>query len=116
MSRERLSIQKINEVLSLKWASAWSNRANLRSCRTSHSKVSEYVQRAAATVLKWPLPEALDEQSLFSCFFPEDRRAIRQVVQALPEWEQVREELKKRNVTSRPWWVESRSLFGGPGI
>jgi transposase len=111
MSQERLSMRKINEVLRLKWVNGLSNRAIARSCRISHSTVSEYVKRAAAAGLQWPLPEELDEESLYVRLFPEGRRAAKQVVQALPDWEQVQEELKKRNVTLRLLWVEYREAY-----
>jgi transposase len=111
MSQERLSMRKINEVLRLKWVNGLSNRAIARSCRISHSTVSEYVKRAAAAGLQWPLPKELDEESLYVRLFPEGRRAAKQVVQALPDWEQVQEELKKRNVTLRLLWVEYREAY-----
>jgi transposase len=73
--------------------------------------VSEYVKRAAAAGLKWPLPEELDEESLYVRLFPGDRRATPQRIQSLPNWGQVREELKKRNVTLRLLWVEYREVY-----
>ena len=111
MPQERLSMRKINEVLRLKWANGLSNRAIARSCGIAHSTVSEYVKRAAAAGLKWPLPEELEEESLYARLFPGDRRASPQRIQSLPNWEQVREELKKRNVTLRLLWVEYREAY-----
>lgn len=108
MSQERLSVRKIKEVLRLKWASGLSNRAIARSCRISHSTVSEYVTRASAAGLQWPLPEELDEEHLYLRLFPEDQSASRKAIQVVPDWEQTREELKKRNVTLRLLWVEYR--------
>jgi transposase len=108
MSQERLSVRKIKEVLRLKWASGLSNRAIARSCRISHSTVSEYVKRASAAGLKWPVPEDLDEESLYLRLYPEGRSNNRKVIQVVPDWEQTREELKKRNVTLRLLWVEYR--------
>ena len=57
MAQERLSMRKINEVLRLKWECGLSNRAIGRGCSISHSTVSEYVRRAQAVGLTWPLPE-----------------------------------------------------------
>ena len=104
-------MRKINEVLRLKWANGLSNRAIARSCGIAHSTVSEYVKRAAAAGLKWPLPEELDEESLYVRLFPGDQRATPQRIQSLPNWGQVREELKKRNVTLRLLWVEYREVY-----
>jgi len=107
MSQERLSVRKINETLRLKWVCGLSNRAIGRSCQISHSTVSEYLKRAEAARLKWPLPEGLDEDSLYRLLFPE-KVADKQAVRVLPDWEKVRKELKKRNVTLRLLWTEYR--------
>ena len=61
--------------------------------------------------MKWPLPEELDEESLYLRLFPEDRRATPQMVQTLPDWKQVQAELKKRNVTLRLLWIEYRETW-----
>jgi transposase len=108
MTQERLSLRKIKEVLRLKWGSGLSNRGIARSCRMSHSTVSEYLNRASAAGLQWPLPEDLDEVRLYQRLYPEEEAASRKGVQAVPDWEQVRKELKKRNVTLRLLWVEYR--------
>ncbi len=108
MTQERLSMRKVNEVLRLKWDKGLSNRAIARSCQISHSTVSEYVKRASAAGLKWPLPEELGEESLYARLFPEDHRPTQQMVQALPDWRQVQGEMKKRNMTLRLLWIEYR--------
>ena len=107
MSQERLSLRKISEVLRLKWACNLSSRMIGRSCQISHSTVSEYLKRAEAAGLKWPLPEGLDEDSLYRLLFREkvsDSPAMR----VLPDWEQIHQELKKRNVTLRLLCTEYR--------
>jgi transposase len=104
MSQERLSMRKSSEILRLKWVCSLTNRAIGRSCQISHSTVNEYLKRAETAGLKWPLPEGLDEDSLFNLLFPE-KAADRRV---LPEWEEVHRELKKRNVTLRLLWTEYR--------
>jgi len=108
MSQERLSMRKIKEVLRLKWASHQSNRAIARSCRISHSTVREYLKRASTAGLQWPLPEDLDEESLYARLYPESQGTGRKVDQAIPDWEHIHQELKKRNVTLRLLWVEYR--------
>ena len=107
MSQERLSVRKISETLRLKWACGLSNRAIGRSCQISHSTVSEYLKCAEAAGLKWPLPEGLDEDSLYRLLFLE-KAADRPAVRVVPDWEGVRKELKKRHVTLRLLWMEYR--------
>jgi transposase len=107
MSQERLSMRKISEALRLKWACGLSKRAIGRSCQISHSTVSEYLKRAEAAGLKWPLPVGLGEDSLYRLLFPE-MVAGRPAVRVLLDWEEVHRELKKRNVTLRLLWTEYR--------
>lgn len=108
MSQERLSMRKITEVLRLKWTCGLSNRAIARSCRISHSTVSEYLVRAERAGLTWPLPESLDEDGLYRLLFPEKVVAVSNSAKPLPDWEKVRKELKRRSVTRRLLWEEYR--------
>jgi transposase len=108
MSQERLSMRKITEVLRLKWTCDLSNRAIARSCRISHSTVGEYLVRAERVGLTWPLPEDLDEDRLYQLLFPERVKAEDPAARTLPDWEEVRKELKKRSVTLKLLWEEYR--------
>lgn len=101
-------MRKIAEVLRLKWACSLTHREIGRSCSISHTTVSEYVKRAEAAGIKWPLPETLTEDELYRRLFPEKARSAEQPVKALPDWEKVRKELKKRSVTLRLLWDEYR--------
>jgi transposase len=104
-------MRKIAEVLRLKWACGLTNREIARSCSISHSTVSEYVKRAEAAGIKWPIPEALTEDELYRLLFPEKAKAVELAVKPLPDWEKVRKELKKRNVTLRLLWDEYRGIY-----
>jgi len=105
MAQERLSMRKINEVLRLKWECGLSNRAIARSCSISHSTVSEYVRRAKAVGLTWPLPETLDEDALFRLLFPTTLRSTSRVI-PVPDWSQIHAELRRKGVTLRLLWIE----------
>jgi len=105
MTRERLTMRKIQEVLRLKWASGLSNRAIARSCSISHSTVKEYLQRAELAGLRWPLLEPLTEDELFKLLFPE-RLSTDAKPKALPDWTQVHAELRKHNVSLKLLWTE----------
>jgi transposase len=107
MPQERLSMRKISEVLRLKWACGLSNRAIARGCHLSHSTVREYLRRAEAAGLSWPVPEELGEDEIYQRLFPggpSTGKAGR--VKALPNWETVRTELKKHGVTLQLLWEE----------
>ena len=57
MAQERLSMRKIKEILRLRWELGFSRRQTARSCRVSHSTVSEYENRARQAGLSWPFPD-----------------------------------------------------------
>ena len=107
MSQERLSVRNIQEVLRLKWECGLGIRAIARSCSISHSTVIEYVRRAEAAGLTWPLPKSLGEDDLFRLLFPKRPRSSSRVI-PLPDWNQVHTELRRKSVTLRLLWIEYR--------
>ena len=74
MPQERLTMRKIREILRLKWECQLSERAIARSCSTSRSTVADYVRRAEAAGLKWPLPENQSDHQLSELLYPKTQR------------------------------------------
>ena len=107
MTQERLTMRKIREVLRLKWECGLKNRAIARSCSISHSTVSEYLQRAKAAGLSWPLPADLDEDALFRLLFPTASHPSSKIIPC-PDWSLIHTELRRKSVTLRLLWVEYR--------
>ncbi len=107
MSQERLSVRNIQEVLRLKWECGLGIRAIARSCSISHSTVIEYVRRAEAAGLTWPLPKSLGEDDLFRLLFPKRSCSSSRVI-PLPDWNQVHVELRRKSVTLHLLWLEYR--------
>lgn len=70
MPAERLSMRKIREVLRLCWGGRLSARAVAQSCGMGRTTVREYVQRAEAAGLSWPLSEGLSDGELEARLFP----------------------------------------------
>ena len=70
MPAERLPMRKIREILRLRWGCRLSARQIARSLKVARSTVAEYLRRAAAAGLSWPLPEELDELALERLLFP----------------------------------------------
>jgi transposase len=105
MSQERLTVRKIKEVLRLKWECQISERSIARSCRISRSTVSEYLKRAEAAGLEWPLSEEITDNQLYERIFP---RTIQLNPKAayVPDWQTVHLELRKKGVTLRLLWME----------
>ncbi len=93
-------MRKITEVLRLK-AAGISIRDIALSVGVGRTTVFEYLARAEAAGLAWPLPESLDEAALEAKLFPPpcgELAARRRV----PEWGEVHRELKRgRHVTLR---------------
>ena len=63
-------MRKLREVLGLYFAAALSIRAIARSLETSPSTVGEYLRRANAAGVSWPVPEAIDDAGLERRLFP----------------------------------------------
>jgi transposase len=105
MSQERLTVRKIKEVLRLKWECQISERSIARSCRISRSTVSEYLKRAEAAGLEWPLSEEITDNQLYERLFP---RTIQLNPKAayVPDWQVIHLELRKKGVTLRLLWME----------
>ena len=105
MSQERLTLRKIREILRLKEEAGLSNRAIARACKISNSTVGEYLRRAAAAKISWPLPEGLSEEEQYRKLFPEDIHP-KEPERPLPDCEYIKNELKKKGVTLKLLWNE----------
>jgi transposase len=101
-----LSMRKIQEVLRLKHEFHFSNRAIARSCSLSHSSVANYLQRARAAGLSWPLPEPMEESILEKRLFPEN--SFHPVCPAdQPDFGTLHQELRQnKHVTLQLLWEE----------
>lgn len=110
MAQERLSVRKIKEVLRLKWACGLTNRAIGLSCGVSSSTVSEYVCRAKAAGLSWPLPDDVGDADLWARLFPTPQRASGAEPEIpVPDWLAVHTELGRKGVTRQLLWREYRA-------
>ncbi len=106
MAQARLSMRKIEEILRLKYAVGLTHRAIAQSCSVSAGTVSEYITRAKAAGLSWPLPEGLSGEELETLLFPGQAVSGREIVQ--PDWAAVHKELRRKSVTLSLLWVEYR--------
>jgi len=100
-------MRKIKEVLRLRWEAGLSQREVALSCRLGRSSVRDYLLRAEAARLSWPLPEELDEEALEGLLFPPPPDSPRR--RPLPDWPTIHQELRRKGVTLGLLWQEYRA-------
>jgi transposase len=101
-------MRKIREVLRLRNENpSLSARSIARACRISPTTVREYLDRAEAIDLAWPLPAGCTEDDLLHHLFPETPSASNNPSPL--DFQHVHLELKKPGVTRLLLWQEYRS-------
>ena len=99
-------MRKVREVLRLKFELGLKNRQIARSCLIPHSSVANYLSRAKAAGLRWPLPEEVDDEALEGKLFPEGTRRPEGAA-PVPDFASIHEELRRhRHVTLQLLWQE----------
>ena len=101
-------MRKIREVLRLSHDAGLGVRACAKSLSISPSTVGEYLRRAQAAGLTWPLPEGLDEAELERQLFPPPP-AVASDERPVPDWTEVHRELKRKGVTLFLLWQEYKA-------
>ena len=93
MAQKPLSMRQIKEILRLKYQHQLSVRAIARSCGLSRSTVGDYLQRANAAGLHWPLPEELSEAQLLERLLGVvQAQSSNPPPRSLPDWPKVHQE------------------------
>lgn len=77
------------------------------SCGISRPAVDEYLRRAEAAGLSWPLPATLDDAALERLLFPAAPPLPAQA-RGLPDWPTIHRELRRKGVTLFLLWQEYR--------
>jgi transposase len=110
MSRGRISMRKIREILRLKWECQCSNHLIACSVGVSSSTVSECIRRATAAHLSWPLPEGITEEELSAALYPPAKK-INAEERGIIDWAKIHEELKRKHVTQMLLWQEYKAEY-----
>ena len=93
-----LSMRKIREMLRLKFESRLKNRQIGRSLNISHSTVQDYLDKAKAAGVSWPIPGEWDDAELENRLFA--KRSIPSSCSGhYPDWSEIHLELRKKGVT-----------------
>ena len=98
-------MRKVKEVLRLRWECGLSKQKIAQSCGVARSTVGDYLMRAGAAGLSWPLPEDVSEAELEKRLFPGHPKRMDEQ-RPLPEWPAVHEELRQKGVTLEVLWTE----------
>jgi transposase len=105
MANRRLSMRKIKEVLRLKQEQGCSNIQIAKSCNIARSTVRDYLSRAKAAGLSWPIVPELDDTALEDLLFP-----IQPIPPSshrqMPPMGYLFRESKKKGVTLQLLWYE----------
>lgn len=104
-----LSMRKITEVLRQRFELKHSYRDIASSLNIGITTISDYLGRAKAAGIQWPLPDGMSEDDLFNqLFLPSEKKGKHR---PLPDWEWVYRELRKKGVTLRLLWREYRDNY-----
>jgi len=100
-------MRNIKEILRLKWLNGVSVRGISKGCNIPRSTVNDYLQRATAAGLSWPLPEDMNDTQLERLLYPPQEPESGQ--RPLPDMSYVHQELKRKGVTLSLLWQEYKA-------
>jgi transposase len=101
-------MQKIKEVLRLRHELNLDQRQIARSCAISVSTVHEYLKRAEAAGIGWPIPAEWNDTQLQTALFPPATAPARSCKDTL-DYAQIQQQLRdNRHVTLQLLWQEYR--------
>lgn len=101
-------MRKIKEILRLHFEHQQGRRAIARACRVSPTTVSDYIAKAEQFGLDAPGLRNLTDEDLHRLFFSETPANTPK--KALPEFQTLQKELKKKGVTLQLLWEEYRAV------
>lgn len=104
MPAQRVSMRKIREVLRLRNTTELSKRQIGRAVGIGATAVGEYIGRAIAAGVPWPVPEEIDDAELERRLFPAQLPSS--TLREMPDLERVHRELRRKGVTRMILWQE----------
>src|SRR5262249_22691451 len=110
MARKPIIMRYVKDILRLKHQNQLSVREIAGSCGLPASTVGDYLQRAEAAGLSWPLPEELSDSQLMERLLKpaEVNPAQSSPAKSLPDWPTIHEQLRRKGVTLQLLWQEYR--------
>jgi transposase len=105
MARTKLTMRQIQEILRLKHQNQLSIREIARSCGLPTSTIGDYLKRAEAAGIGWPLPEGQSEKELLQLLIAHPATEAPAGL-PLPDWPYIHQELGRKRVTLFLLWQE----------
>jgi len=106
MSKRRLRMRQIKEILRLRYQLNRTQREIANASGIARSTVKDYLSRAKAAGIQWPLPDEMSNEQLNGLLFPVVDRKQNDRKQTLPHWPTIHKELKRKSVTLQVLWEE----------
>ena len=107
MARKSITMRYVKDILRLKHQNHLSVRQIAGSCGLPASTVGDYLQRAQAAGLNWPLPEGIsDSQVMEQLLQPAPVAPENSAAKVLPDWPGIHEQLRRKGVTLQLLWQE----------
>jgi transposase len=106
-------MRQIREVLRLAQAKNLSPTQIAIAAHLPRTTVRNYLSRAAAAGLSWPLPGDLDDRGLEERLFGRPAPPPAILARPVPDWEIVHAELRRPGVTQALLWTEYRERHSG---
>ncbi len=107
-------MRKIKEVLRLRFELKLDQRQIARSCSIAVSTVHEYLKRAEAAGIGWPLPAGSNDSALERALYGATQRG-RQATRQQPDFATIDEQLRRhKHVTLQLLWEEYRESHSDP--
>lgn len=102
------SMRTVREILRLHYEHGLSSRAIARACSVSPTTVGDHIERAMRSGQQWQDLSALDDSSLKTALFPDADAPVPR--KALPDFNYLRSEMKRKGVTLQLLWEEYRNV------
>lgn len=109
MPRPHIAMQKIREVLRLRLGEGLSLRQVSLATGVPFTTAGDYVRRAEAAGVTWPLPADLGDEQLQALVGPSKSQA--RVDRPMPDYKVVHREMMRKGVTLALLWTEYRESF-----
>lgn len=105
MSRRRLALKKIREVLQYKFSHHLSNDKIARALKIGKGSVHNVLERFSRSGLSWPLPADFSDSSLDEALYPSEAS----IQKPLPDIGHLEKEIRRPNVTLQLLYEEYRN-------